>query len=124
MKLKKLFPITITSDLKECCDFYTKVFDFDIVFEAEWYIHLRHECGTELAVMLPDLDNQPKFLHAQYAGEGVVYSFEVDDAKKEYERIKELEVEIIFNLKDEEWGQRHFMIKDPSGMIVDIVQQL
>jgi uncharacterized glyoxalase superfamily protein PhnB len=83
-----------------------------------------HESETELAVILPNLENQSRFLHTQYGGEGVVYSFEVDDAKKEFERIKELKVEIIFDLKDEEWGQRHFMLKDPSGMIIDIVQQL
>jgi uncharacterized glyoxalase superfamily protein PhnB len=124
MKLQKLFPITITDKITECRDFYTKVFSFEVVFEAEWYIHMRHESGTELAVMLPNLENQPSIIHKQYFGEGVIYSFEVEDARKEYERIKKLGADICFDLKDEEWGQRHFMLKDPSGMVIDIVQHL
>ncbi len=28
------------------------------------------------------------------------------------------------DLKDEEWGQRHFMLVDLAGMVVDVVQQL
>ena len=116
--------ITITDKIPECRDFYTKVFNFEIVFEAEWYIHFRHESGIELAVMQPDLSNQPKFLHGAYAGEGIVYSFEVDDAKSEYERLKASGATIIYDLTDEEWGQRHFILKDPAGVSIDVVQQL
>ena len=122
--MKRLFPITITKNLIECKEFYTKFFSFEIVFEADWYIHMRHESGIEIAVMQPDLSNQPKFLHGAYAGEGVVYSFEVDDAKSEYERLKALGAPIIYELTDEEWGQRHFMLKDPAGVSIDLVQQL
>ncbi len=122
--MKGLFPITITAKLVECKEFYTKLFNFDVVFEADWYIHMRHESGIELAVMQPDLSNQPKFLHGAYAGEGVVYSFEVDDAKSEYERLKALGAPIIYELTDEEWGQRHFILIDPAGVSIDLVQQL
>jgi len=124
MKLQKLFPITITDKLTECRDFYTTFFNFKIVFEADWYIHLRHESGTELAVMLPRLDNQPSIIHAPYNGEGVIYSFEAEDAQTEYERLTGLGVTMSYDLKDEEWGQRHFMVKDPAGVVIDIVQHL
>ena len=122
--MKKLFPTTITPQIVETKDFYTKFFNFEVVFEADWYIHLRHESGIEIAVMLPDLKNQPEFLHASYAGNGIVYSLEVDDAKTEYARLTDLGAPIVTELKDEEWGQRHFMLKDPAGMVVDVVQQL
>ena len=120
----KLFPITITTKLLESKEFYTTFFNFKIVFETDWYIHMRHESGTELAVMQPDLSNQPTFLHGAYAGEGIVYSLAVDDAKSEYERLKGLGATIIYELTDEEWGQRHFMLKDPAGVFIDLVQQL
>lgn len=74
--------------------------------------------------MLPKLENQPKFLHGSYSGSGMVLSFEVDDAKEEFAKLKELGATFELELKDEEWGQRHFMLKDPSGMSLDVVQQL
>lgn len=122
--MKKLFPITITEKIRETKDFYVNNFNFEIVFEADWYIHMRHESGIEIAVMLPNLENQPVFLHDSYDGKGVVYSLEVDDASKEYQRLKDLGVAFLLELKDEEWGQRHFMMQDPAGVAVDVVEQL
>lgn len=124
MKLQKLFPITITTEIKSCKEFYMKFFEFEVIFNSDWYIQLKHASGVELGFMLPNLETQPKFLHNPYSGNGIVLSFEVDDAKKEYMRLKNLGADFDFDLKDEEWGQRHCMIKDPSGMIIDIVQQL
>ena len=28
------------------------------------------------------------------------------------------------DIKDEPWGQRHFMMRDPAGVWVDIVEQI
>ena len=33
-----------------------------------------------------------------------------------------LGAEIVYPLRDEVWGQRHFMAKDPNGLLVDVVQ--
>ncbi len=121
--MKKLYPITITEKLVETKDFYTNLFGFEVVFEADWYIHMKHTSGVEVAVMLPNLQNQPTFLHGGYVGNGVVYSLEVDDARAEYERLKGLGASFVLDIKDEEWGQRHFMMKDPAGVSIDVVQQ-
>lgn len=122
--MKKLYPITITDKLKECKVFYQQIFDFEIVFEADWYIHLLHkDSGIEIALMLPNLDNQPSKLHSEYSGNGIVYSFEVNDAKADYEKIKSKTDAIFYELTTEEWGQTHFMLADPAGVVIDVVQQ-
>lgn len=53
-----------------------------------------------------------------------MYGFEVEDAEKEYERISGKGLDIVVELKDEEWGQRHFIVRDPAGIYIDVVQQL
>lgn len=30
----------------------------------------------------------------------------------------------MVELQDEEWGQRHFMMEDPTGLLVDVVEQI
>lgn len=124
--MKKVYPLAITKKIKECASFYTKNFNFTVVFEEDWYIHLLHEkSGAELGFMIPNADNQPKQLHAGFSGNGMVYSFEVEDAKSEYEHLSgKSEVDIVLELKDEVWGQRHFIVRDPAGIYVDVVQQL
>ena len=124
MITKKLFPITITTEINLCKEFYLKFFEFEVIFDSDWYIQLKNASGTELAFMLPNLENQPKSLHNPYSGSGVVLSFEVEDTEGEFVRLKELGATFELDLKDEEWGQKHCMLKDPSGMIIDIVQQL
>jgi len=119
------YPVVITPAVLECRDFYIKYFGFDIVFESDWYVQLEHQNGIELGFMKLDLSNQPEFLHPAYNGEGTLITYDVKDAKSEYEKAKETEgLEIIFPYTEEEWGQKHFILKDPAGMFVDIVQQL
>ena len=73
--------------------------------------------------MVPNAANQPEQLHAGFDGKGLVFSFEVADAEKEYQRLKG-KVEIFYDLTTEEWGQKHFMVMGPAGEVVDVVQQL
>lgn len=123
--MKKIYPLVITDNIKEAADFYVHYFNFTIVFQQDWYVQLVHETsGEELAFMVPNATNQPAELHAAFSGKGLVYSFETEDAQKEYERLSKTDIKMIHELKDEEWGQRHFMVQDPAGIYVDIVQQL
>lgn len=122
--MKAIYPVTITTKLEECKKFYQDLFDFEAVFEADWYIQLLHKkSGVELAFMLPNLDNQPKELHAEFDGNGVIYSLEVEDVTTEFDRIKQQSASVICPLTTEEWGQTHFILRDPSGVYVDVVQQ-
>lgn len=124
--MKKIYPLTITTKLKECANFYVEHFGFTKVFEEDWYVHLVHEAsGAELAFMVPNAENQPKELHPGFGGKGLVYSFEVDDAAAEYKRLSGKDgIDMVYELKDEPWGQRHFIIRDPADIFVDVVQQL
>ena len=122
--MQKIYPLIITDKLKECADFYSSNFGLDKVFEQDWYIQLLHkESGAELAFMIPNASNQPVQLRAGFGGSGLVLSFEVADARTEYERLKG-EVDIFYDLTEEEWGQKHFMVMGPAGEVVDIVQQM
>ena len=121
--MKKLYPLVVTNKLKESANFYVKYFGFSVVFEQDWYMQLVHEkSGVELAFMKPNAENQPKKLHPAFDGKGMIYSFEVEDAKSEYERFSDIEK--VVELTDEAWGQRHFIVQDPAGVYVDVVQQL
>lgn len=124
--LKTLYPVIITEKLRECGDFYVATFGFVRVFDSDWYVQLLHEqSGAELAFMLPNLENQPVFLHRKFGGEGVIVSLEVTNAQEEFERVSALgTVEILLGFTEEDWGQKHFMVRDPSGAYVDIVEQI
>lgn len=118
------YPVVITPNLEECRDFYVGHFGFNVVFEADWYIQLKHPNGIELGFMSPNLSNQPVFLHDAYNGKGIIVTYDVEDARREYGKAQEVEgLTIVLPYTEEEGGQKHFILKDPAGVFVDIVEQ-
>lgn len=47
---------------------------------------------------------------------------DVEDVDAEYRRIKGLGIPIETEIRDEPWGDRHFVVVDPNGIGVDVVQ--
>ena len=48
-------------------------------------------------------------------------SVEVDDVDAVHAKAVELGLEIAYPLRDEEWGVRRFMLREPSGTVVNVV---
>lgn len=110
----------VTNKLRESKEFYTKILVFSVKFENEWFVLLERD-GRELAFMQPDLEFQNQVFRGEYGGKGLWLTVEVGDVKTEYERIKNLGVPIVVELRQEEWGETHFSIADPNGIGVDFV---
>jgi uncharacterized glyoxalase superfamily protein PhnB len=52
---------------------------------------------------------------------GVILAFVVDDLEGELTRLQAEGVEITMPLTVEEWGERAFQVRDPNGVIVQLV---
>ena len=48
-------------------------------------------------------------------------TIEVDDVDSIYNDLKKKGVPIKIDIRNEPWGDRHFAIKDPNGIGIDIV---
>lgn len=117
-----MYPGFNTTRLAESKTFYTKHFGFEVVFEDDWFVLLK--LGEyELSFMLPELPQQNSLFQPAFGG-GSWLAFETDDAHREYDRLKMAGVFIVAEIKDEVWGDRHFVIKDPNGIGVDVYQRI
>lgn len=116
------FPVFIVDDINSAKTFYSSHFGFNAVFENEWYLHLVTESGVQIGFMLPNQPTQPALFHPSFNGDGAIFSLEVDDVDTDYADAKSKSLDIIVNLRSEDWGQRHFCVKDPNGLYLDIVQ--
>jgi uncharacterized glyoxalase superfamily protein PhnB len=45
----------------------------------------------------------------------------VEDVDAVHAKAVEQDLEIVYALRDEEWGVRRFMLREPSGTIVNVV---
>jgi catechol 2,3-dioxygenase-like lactoylglutathione lyase family enzyme len=118
----KLWTGIVTARLAESRDFYVRLFGCEVVFDSDWFVLLRLG-ETELAFLAPDLPQQAPPFRGAYPGQGVWVAVEVADVDAEYRRLQALEVPMELSLRDEPWGDRHFVILDPNGIGVDIVRQ-
>jgi uncharacterized glyoxalase superfamily protein PhnB len=126
MILESVYPVIMTESLKEVADFYRNVFGFTTTFESEWYVSLEHGTGTrtfELALLDPRHLSVPEGYGAECRG--IIINIEVPDARAEYHRIVDQSIASeVRPLQDEDFGQRHFIIADPAGNLIDVIQNI
>lgn len=122
MQLQSSYPVVVTDKLRQSRDFYVQRLGFDVVFEASWFVYLASG-PYGIAFMSPDHPSQPPGPE-KFNGQGLFLTLQTADAAAEFKRLKEAGVAIAYPLRDEAWGQRRFGLVDPSGMWVDVVQQI
>lgn len=112
----------ITDKLIETKEFYTEVLEFGISFENEFYI-LMHtpNKSAEISFLQSNHPSQQPIFQTKYEGKGTYLTIEVDNVDEVYHQIKNKNIPIEIEIKDEVWGDRHFAIVDPNGMGIDIV---
>jgi len=126
IKAIAMFPVLVANDLAKLKEFYERNFSFITEFyQEDFYLHLlQPDSKIQLAFMAPNHPSQPEFLHPTASATGMVISLEVDSAKSAHERAIQLSLPIIHEYKVEEFGVAHFMIRDPAGFALDIVEHL
>lgn len=121
----KFWSGVITEKVQESKEFYVRLFGCDVLYEGEdgWVVLLKLG-DSELGLMKPGLESQAKIFRSAFQGQGIWIVVDVEDANAEYRRIQALGVPIEVRLRDEPWGDRHFVVVDPNGIGVDVVQRL
>jgi uncharacterized glyoxalase superfamily protein PhnB len=119
------YTIIVTDRLRECRDFYARWFGFQVAFEADWIVVMSGGGDRSITVAFmhsrhPTSPPSP----AAFDGGGAFLTFQVADAKDEYERLVAAGLRCDLDLTDEPWGQRRFGVVDPAGMWVDVVEQI
>lgn len=119
MELSSFYPVICTTRLPESRDFYVRLMGFEVTFEADWYVSLRRG-PYELAL----LDHSHPTLPAAYRRPvaGLLLNFEVADVDAEWERLVAGEgLRPELELRSEDFGQRHFIVADPDGVLIDVI---
>ncbi len=121
MQIKQLTVGINTAQLTHCRDFYLTHFGFTVDHQSEGYVQiLSPDRSFLLAFVQPNHPSLPPGEVPPFQGEGVWLAFEVDDVDAEYERLGKV-LPIHATIRDEAWGERHFVVRDPSGASVNIM---
>lgn len=112
----------ITCKLAESKAFYTEVLEFGISYESDFYLLLHTpDKDAEISFLLPNHPSQQPLFQSPFGKQGVYLTIEVENVDTVYKIINQKNIPIEIELRDEPWGDRHFAIKDPNGVGIDIV---
>ncbi|ANT53029.1 VOC family protein [Mesorhizobium amorphae] len=124
MKTTSYYPVLMTGDVAGTKSFYVEHFRFKPLFESDWYVHLQstEDRGVNLGIVQGDHETIPE--EGRGRTSGLLINFEVRNPDAIYERIVAAGLPILRSLRDEPFGQRHFITKDPNGVLIDVIKPI
>ena len=124
MKCNQFYPVIMTDRVSATAQFYIQHFGFEPQFASDWYVHLQAtEAPTvNLAILQAGHETIPG--KQRVSATGLLLNFEVDDVDAQFDRLSAAGVPMVLSLRDEAFGQRHFITQDPNGVLIDIIKPI
>jgi len=108
-------------DVPASSAFLARHFGFTQDMAADGFASLsRADAGMNVVLLRRGLPSLPADQRHDHAG-GLILAFVVDDLEGELARLTAEGVEITMPLTEEPWGERAFQVRDPNGVIVELV---
>ena len=98
----------------ETRDFFVDLFGFEVAMDMGWVVTVASPSNPSVQVTIVSGDDM--------AAPGI--SIEVGDVDAVHAKAVERGLEIAYPLRDEEWGVRRFMLRDPSGTVVNVLSHI
>jgi len=124
MKCTQFYPVLMTDDVAGHAAFYQAHFRFRPLFSSDWYVHL--QSADNEAVNLAILDGNHSTIPEIGRGRasGLLINFEVEDVDSVFSELRAKGLPILLELRDEPFGQRHFITQDPVGVLIDVIKPI
>ena len=111
MTIERTVPNIRSDRPAETRDFFVELLGFDVAMDLGWVVTVASPTNPSAQVTIIGNDDP--------AAPGI--SVEVDDVDAVHGRAVERGLEITYPLRDEEWGVRRFMLREPSGTVVNVL---
>ena len=124
MKTTSYYPVLMTDDVPGTAAFYVEHFRFRPLFESGWYVHLQSDEDRRVNLGIVQGDHETIPQEGRGRASGLLINFEVRDPDTIYDRVVAAGLPILRSLRDEPFGQRHFITRDPNGVLIDVIKPI
>jgi uncharacterized glyoxalase superfamily protein PhnB len=108
-------------DVAASAQFLTGHFGFTEEMSADGFVSLaRPDTGMNVVFLRRGMDMLPEDQRHDHAA-GLILAFEVDNLEAEMARLQAEGVTVTMPLRSEEWGERAFQVRDPNGVIIELL---
>jgi len=116
----KILTNICSDNLTESKNFYIELLGFDVKYDSDWYVQLCSAKDADIEYGLIQRDHELVPSEYQFPPTGMYVTFVVDDVDKIYSKALSMKLDILQAPRNEFYGQRRFLVKDPSGCLIDI----
>jgi catechol 2,3-dioxygenase-like lactoylglutathione lyase family enzyme len=116
------YPVIGSADVAASRDFYRTHFGFELTFESDWYVSLRHPESPYFELAFVDHRHETIPAGFRRPAAGLLVNIEVPDVDDVYRRLVDgAGLAVALELRSEAFGQRHFIVEGPDGVLVDVI---
>lgn len=112
----------VSDNIEKTADFYTRIVGLRRHYDSDWYIILVPETESgpmiELGIISSDSQVTPEM--AKGTTGGGYLTLVVDSVHDAFEEAEEMGCDIIEPPREFDYGQTRMLVRDPSGLVVDI----
>ncbi len=113
MTIRRVVPDVTTQHLEESREFYVGLLGFEVAMDMDWMVTLVSPVNPTAQVILMNRDAtapvQPQM------------SIEVANVDAVHAEAVRRGDDVAYPLTDEPWGVRRFFVRDPSGVVVNVL---
>lgn len=122
MQVSSYYPVLMTDDVAGTAAFWQQHFGLVPMFSDSWYVHLQldGDPSVNLAVLDRTHPTVPEGARTAITG-GLLINFEVADVDAVHRRLAAAGLPMLLEPRDEDFGQRHFITRDPNGVLIDVI---
>ncbi|WP_438750954.1 VOC family protein [Pararhizobium sp. O133] len=124
MKITSYYPVIMTDAVEATAEFYKRHFRFEALFSSDWYVHLQSTLDERVTLAILDGSHHTIPQSGRGKASGLLLNFEVEDPDALYAEFQAAGLPILLPLRDEDFGQRHFITADPNGVLIDVIKPI
>ena len=116
MSIRRVVPDIASERFDESRDFYVGVLGFEVAMETDWIMTFAspENPTAQVSVMTRDAT----------ASINPDVSIEVADVISVHARALRRGDDVVYPLTDEPWGVRRFFVKDPNGLVINVLSHI
>ena len=116
MNIRRVVPNISSEDLEASKDFYVEFLGMEIGMDLGWIVGFGSPSNETAQIQLIRRDETAPVTPS--------ITVEVEDVGALYEEALARKLEIVHPLTDESWGVRRFFVKDPNGVVLNVMSHL
>ncbi len=118
MDIRRIVPNISSDKMEESKRFYTDFLGLNIVMDMEWILTFASSSNPAAQISIV------KKIKPNVADSDITITIEVNDIDTIYAKAIALDYKIAYPITNESWGVRRFFVKDPNGVIINLMCHL